>query len=65
MKKLLGVFIILTLVFGVVSCKKNKGGDASFKMSRVNLNGARYLALANKEGAKDGENGGFLSSAGV
>ena len=63
MKKLLGVFIILALVFGVVSCKKNKnGGDASFKMSRVNLNGARYLALANKEGAKDGENGGFLYS---
>ena len=49
MKKLLGVFIILTLVLGVVSCKKNKGGDASFKMSKVNLNGARYLALANKE----------------
>lgn len=63
MKKLLGVFIILALVFGVVSCKKNKnGGDASFKMSRVNLNGARYLALANKEGAKDGETGGFLYS---
>ena len=63
MKKLLGVFIILALVFGVVSCKKNKnGGDASFKMSRVNLNGARYLALANKEAAKDGENGGFLYS---
>ena len=63
MKKLLGVFIILALVFGVVSCKKNKnGGDASFKMSKVNLNGARYLALANKEGAKDGETGGFLYS---
>jgi len=63
MKKLLGVFIILALVFGVVSCKKNKnGGDASFKMSRVNFNGARYLALANKEGAKDGETGGFLYS---
>ena len=63
MKKLLGVFIILALVFGVVSCKKNKGGkDSSFKMRGVNLNGARYLALANKEGAKDGETGGFLYS---
>ena len=62
MKKLLGVFIILALVLGGVSCKNKKGGDSSFKMSKVNLNGARYLALGAKDGARDGESGGFLYS---
>ena len=64
MKKLLGVFIILSLVFGSVSCDKDSdgGGSSSFKMSKVNLSGARYLALGNKDGAKDGEEGGFLYS---
>ena len=64
MKKLLGVLMILSLFLGGVSCKKDSdgGGSSSFKMSKVNLNGARYLALGAKDGAKDGESGGFLYS---
>lgn len=64
MKKYSVFFLILAMLFGVVSCKDSKKDkeDYSFKMSRVNLNGARYLALGTKEGAKDDENGGYLYS---
>lgn len=65
MKKLFGFLMILALVFSI-SCKKNKkdggGSDYSFKINKVNLNGAKYLALGAKEGSKDGETGGFLYS---
>ncbi len=62
MRKLFGIIMILALVF-TVSCKKNKhDGDYSFKINKVNLNGAKYLALGAKEGSKDDETGGFLYS---
>ena len=54
--------MILALVFTVSCKKKDNDKNYSFKMSKVNLNGAKYLALGAKDGAKDGESGGFLYS---
>lgn len=62
MKKLFGFLMILALVFTVSCKKKDNDKNYSFKMSKVNLNGAKYLALGAKEGSKDGESGGFLYS---
>lgn len=61
MKKLFGILMILAIVFAVSCKKEDSDKNYSFKMSKVNLSGAKYLALGNKEGTKDGE-GGFLYS---
>ena len=56
------ICLIFAILLCVVSCRDNKkdNKDYSFKMSKVNLSGARYLALGSQGGAKDGETTGFL-----
>ena len=65
MKKLLSIIAIMTMFLFVVSCSSkddagSSGGGHSFKMSGVNLNGARYLALGAQNNAKDGDSSYFL-----
>lgn len=63
MKKFSGIFIVLAMLLSVVSCsdKKKDNESYSFKINKVNLSGAKYLALGAKDGVKDGESA-FLYS---
>ena len=62
MKKLFRILCISALVVLMVSCKDDNK-FYKFKMNSVNLNGVKYLALANHGGAKeDGSSQSYLYS---
>lgn len=54
MKKIIGICCVVVLVFLMASCGKDEK-DAAFNLSRINLNGVKYLAFGSKDtGSKDG-----------